>query len=63
MTTPVMLTTMGSVFLGFLCFGGAFASFMYKKSPKLTWGLFSAAVVLVTVIPVVLAVFAGTSPG
>ncbi|AKK07290.1 hypothetical protein CMUST_15005 [Corynebacterium mustelae] len=56
------ILTMASVFAGFLCFGGSFASFMYKKSPKLIWGLFSVAILLITVIPVVLAVFVSVEP-
>lgn len=60
MSTTVMLVTMGSVFLGFLFFGGAFASFMYKKSQIQVWMLFAVALVLITVIPVVIAVGWGT---
>jgi hypothetical protein len=58
----LMLLTIGSVFLGFLFFGGAFASYMYKKPPKLVWSLFVVSILLITVIPVVIAVGAGTSP-
>ncbi|BAU97328.1 hypothetical protein N24_3066 [Corynebacterium suranareeae] len=53
---------MASVFLGFLFFGGAFASFMYKKSNRQIWTLFSVAIVLITVIPVIIAVFWATTP-
>ena len=53
---------MGSVFMGFLCFGGSFACYMYHKPAKLTWGLFAIAVVLITVIPVALAVFSASTP-
>lgn len=61
MSTTVLLVTMVSVFVGFLCFG-AFASFMYKKSNKQIWTLFSIAIVLITVIPVTIAVFWATTP-
>ena len=56
------IATMGSVFMGFLCFGGSFASYMYHKPAKLPWGLFAIAVVLITVIPVTLAVFSASTP-
>lgn len=56
------LSTMTSVLIGFLFFGSAFASYMYKKSPKVTWSLFSVAVLLITVIPVFLAVFVAATP-
>ncbi|WP_096459187.1 hypothetical protein [Corynebacterium suranareeae] len=62
MSTTVLLVTMASVFLGFLFFGGAFASFMYKKSNRQIWTLFSVAIVLITVIPVIIAVFWATTP-
>ncbi|MDK8451533.1 hypothetical protein [Corynebacterium mastitidis] len=63
MSGALMLVTMASVFCGFLCILGAFASFMYKKPAALTWALGGAALVLVTVIPVVIAVLyaAGTN--
>lgn len=61
MSTTVLLITMVSVFFGFLCFGGAFASYMYKKSNKLVWTLFTLALVLITIIPVIIAVFWGTT--
>ncbi|WPF66094.1 MULTISPECIES: hypothetical protein [unclassified Corynebacterium] len=63
MSTAWLLVTMISVFVGFLCILGAFASFMYKKPVALTWALGGAALVLVTVIPVTIAVFyaAGTN--
>ena len=60
--TGLMLLTISSVFLRFLFFGGAFASYMYKKPPKLTWSMFVVSILLVTVIPVVIAVFIGTNP-
>lgn len=63
MSTGLLLLTMVSVFCGFLCILGAFAAFMYKKPARLIWVLGGVALVLVTVIPVVIAVFyaAGTS--
>lgn len=63
MSMTWVLVTMVSVFAGFLCILGAFASFMYKKPPAVTWALGGAALVLVTVIPVIIAVFyaAGTN--
>lgn len=54
MSTGVWLT-IGSVGVGFLLFCAAFLSYTYRCSPKLTWGLFGGAVVLITVIPVSLA--------
>lgn len=57
-----MVLTMGSVFLGFLLFGAAFAAFMYKKPQRLVWTLFVIAALFITVIPVTLAIFVGTSP-
>ncbi|AKE42192.1 hypothetical membrane protein [Corynebacterium kutscheri] len=59
--SSVLILTMASVFIGFLFFGGAFASFMYKKSAALIWTLFAIAVVLITVIPVFLAVFVAST--
>ncbi len=61
MSNTVLLITMASVFIGFLFFGGAFASFMYKKSNAQIWTLFSIAIVLITIIPVTIAVFWGTT--
>ncbi|CAB0669063.1 hypothetical protein CIP107563_02205 [Corynebacterium diphtheriae] len=40
MLSPVMMMTIGSVFLGFFLFTGAFASYSYKKPQALTWTLF-----------------------
>ncbi|AHI23885.1 hypothetical protein [Corynebacterium vitaeruminis] len=62
MSMPIMITTMGSVFVGFLFFMAAFVSFMYKKSKKLTWGCFAVAVVLITVVPVGLAIYVANNP-
>lgn len=60
MSNTQMFITIGSVFFGFLLFTLSFASFMYKKPPKLTWGLMVAAIVFITVIPVTIAVFWAT---
>ena len=60
MSNMSMIVTISSVFLGFLCFGGSFASFMYKKRSVQIWGLFIAAIILITVIPVTIAVFWAT---
>lgn len=57
------LVTILCVFVGFLLFGGAFAGFMYKKPPVLIGALLVAALILVTIIPVGVAVFVGTSAG
>lgn len=54
---------MASVFIGFLCTGGAFAAFMYKKSKVLITALLIIALLLVTVVPVTIAVTVATSPG
>ncbi|MFP7365463.1 hypothetical protein SFC07_06775 [Corynebacterium callunae] len=62
MSTTVLLVTMASVFLGFLFFGGSFASFMYKKSNVQIWSLFCIAIVLITIIPVIIAVFWASNP-
>lgn len=59
--SDVLLITMISVFVGFLCTGGAFAGFMYKKSKALIISLLIAALILVTVVPVILAVLFGTT--
>lgn len=55
MLSPVMMMTIGSVFLGFFLFTGTFASYSYKKPQALTWTLFALAVLFVTLIPVTLA--------
>ncbi|MDO4684917.1 MAG: hypothetical protein Q4A92_00060 [Corynebacterium sp.] len=60
MSNTAMWVTIASVFIGFLCFGGSFASFMYKKRPVQIWGLFITAVFFITVIPVTIAVFWAT---
>ncbi|MBP3088222.1 hypothetical protein EML15_03540 [Corynebacterium sp. sy017] len=62
MVDEVVLWTIASVFIGFLCFGSSFACFMYKKSQVLVWSLFGVAVVFIALIPVCLAVFVASSP-
>lgn len=52
---------MASVFVGFLCTGGAYAAFMYKKSKVLITALLIVALILVTVVPVTIAVVFGTT--
>ncbi|AHW65625.1 hypothetical protein [Corynebacterium glyciniphilum] len=61
MSSTELLITMGSVFIGFLLFGGSFASFMAKRRPAVIWSLFGAAIVFITVVPVIVAVFWGTA--
>ncbi|GGG72882.1 hypothetical protein [Corynebacterium pelargi] len=61
MSDPVMWFTIASVFFGFALFCGAFLCYSTGKSQKLTWTLFSVAVVFITLIPVGLAV--GVSAG
>lgn len=60
MSSAELLITMGSVFIGFLLFGASFASFMAKKPPKLVWSLFAVAIIFITLIPVIIAVFWAT---
>lgn len=57
MDNTTIIITMASVLVGFLCVGGSFASFMYGKSKKQVWTLFSLAVLFLTIVPVGLAVF------
>lgn len=59
--TPQMWLTIASVLLGFACFGGSFACFMYRKPAWLTWGLMAISLVFTTVIPVSIAVFHATT--
>ncbi len=61
MSNFILLVTMASVFIGFLFFGGAFASFMYKKPNIQIWSLFAIAIVLITVVPVTIAIFWATT--
>ncbi|MBI8999871.1 hypothetical protein M0E87_03395 [Corynebacterium sp. CCM 9185] len=60
MDNTAVIITMASVFIGFLLFGGSYASFSYRRSPKLTWTLFTFAIFFITVIPTVIAVFWAT---
>ncbi|AHI04130.1 hypothetical protein [Corynebacterium falsenii] len=60
MSNTALIVTMVSVFIGFLLFGGSFASFMYKKSKQQIWGLFILAVVFLTIIPTTTAIFFAT---
>ncbi|MDN6368890.1 hypothetical protein [Corynebacterium sp.] len=60
MSSAELLITMGSVFIGFLLFGGALASFMAKKPPKQVWSLFAVAIIFITLVPVIIAVFWAT---
>ncbi|MDO5684860.1 MAG: hypothetical protein Q4G37_02010 [Bifidobacterium sp.] len=55
--TPQLVITIVSVFLGFILFTASFAAFMYKKSPAVVWTLFGVAIVCMTIVPVMLAVF------
>jgi uncharacterized membrane protein (DUF485 family) len=48
---------MVSVFIGFVLFGASFKSFMARRRAAVTWGLFTAAVVFITLVPVGIAVF------
>ncbi|RNE48073.1 hypothetical protein [Corynebacterium alimapuense] len=61
MTIPTVLG-IASIFIGFLCIAGAFASYMYKKPVALSVVLGIAALIFVTVLPVFLAVFFATAP-
>ncbi|MGD7002643.1 hypothetical protein [Corynebacterium halotolerans] len=61
MSDTLMIITMASVFVGFLCVGGAFAGFMYKKSKLLIIALLVIALLLVTAVPVTIAVLFGTT--
>ncbi|APT85714.1 hypothetical protein [Corynebacterium aquilae] len=60
MSNTALIVTIVSVFLGFACFTGSFASFMYKKPKTLTWGLMVAAIILITLIPTTIAIFFAT---
>jgi len=55
-----LIITMVRGFVGFLLFGASFKSFMDQRPAKVVWGLFAAAVVCITLIPVVIAVFWAT---
>ncbi|MEZ2122055.1 hypothetical protein QWU43_09820 [Corynebacterium sp. CCM 9204] len=60
MGNTVVFITMTSVFIGFLLFGGSYASFSYRRNPKLTWTLFTIAIFFITVVPTVIAIFWAT---
>lgn len=57
MSDAGLIITMVSVFIGFVLFGASFKSFMARRRPAVTWGLFTAAVVFITLVPVGIAVF------
>jgi uncharacterized membrane protein (DUF485 family) len=52
-----LIVTMVSVFIGFVLFGASFKSFMARRRAAVSWGLFTAAVVFITLVPVGIAVF------
>ncbi|AWT27457.1 MULTISPECIES: hypothetical protein [Corynebacterium] len=52
-----VIVTMVSVGIGFVLFGASFKGFMDRRGPKVVWGLFTAAVVFITLVPVGIAVF------
>ncbi|MEJ5918716.1 hypothetical protein [Corynebacterium sp. H78] len=51
-----LILTMACVGVGFLFFGAAFFGYMSKWEKSIIWGLCIGAFVLVTVIPVIIAV-------
>ncbi|MDO4928194.1 MAG: hypothetical protein Q3976_03930 [Corynebacterium sp.] len=53
--SSVMWIAMGSIFIGFILFGSAFATFSYGKSQKLVWTLFGLSLIFMTLIPVIMA--------
>lgn len=57
MSDAGLIVTMVSVFIGFVLFGASFKSFMDRRRPVVVWGLFTTAVVFITVVPVGIAVF------
>lgn len=61
MSNTSLFITMASVLLGFLFFGGSFASFSYGKPKKLVWTLFGIAIFFITVVPVTVGVFFATA--
>lgn len=61
MSNIALIVTMASVLIGFLFFGGSFASFSYGKSKKVVWTLFAIAIVFITIVPVTVAVFFATA--
>jgi len=52
-----VILTMASVGIGFLMFGGAFFGFMSKWPQTRVWALGIGALVMVTIIPVFIALF------
>lgn len=58
-----VITTMVCVGIGFILFGGAFAGFMYGMRRSLVLALCIGAALLVTVVPVIVALSAGISGG
>ena len=52
-----MILTMASVFVGFLLFGAAFWGFMYKWPRSRVWGLVIGAFFMVTLVPIIIALF------
>lgn len=60
--STAMIITMSSVALGFLCVGGAFALFMYSKNRTWVWVLGILALILLTIVPVTLAITSVFSP-
>ncbi|RAV31274.1 hypothetical protein [Corynebacterium heidelbergense] len=55
--TTAMFVTMASVFVGFCCIAGAYATYSYGKPRALVWSLFTAAVLCLTLVPVTIAIF------
>lgn len=53
-----MILTMASVGIGFLMFGGAFFGYMSQWPQKRVWGLAIGALVMATIIPTAIALFA-----
>lgn len=52
-----VIITMTSVAIGFILFGASFKSYMSRRPPRVVWGLFTLAVLFITLIPVVVGVF------
>lgn len=57
MSDAGLIVTMVSVFIGFVLFGASFKTFSEGGARRLVWGLFTAAVVFITLVPVGIAVF------
>ncbi|SQI22166.1 hypothetical protein [Corynebacterium renale] len=60
--STAMIITMASVALGFCCVGGAFALFMYSPKRTWVWVLGILALILLTIVPVTLAITSVFSP-